>query len=190
MEPNAPPAGLTALDPDRIVDVDVREDLRHGREPFRRIMQAQGELRPDQVLRLRAIFEPVPLYRVMEGQGLLHWSEQLGEDDWQVWFYRSDGVQDPGGPLEIDATGTGPAVAVPGNPSLEETQIIDVRGLEPPEPMVQTLQALELLPQGHKLVQVNSRIPRFLLPELESRGFGYQIREDDPEAVRVFIWRR
>jgi len=66
----APPPHLAGVPPDRIVDLDVREDLRAGREPFSKIMAARRSLAPGGVLRVRAIFEPIPLYAVMRRQGL------------------------------------------------------------------------------------------------------------------------
>src|SRR5690606_6646926 len=82
----SPPAHLAGLAPERLFDLDVREDLRNGREPFSRIMAAKAALPEGGVLRLRATFEPVPLYAVLGKQGFDHWTEQLAEDDWRVWF--------------------------------------------------------------------------------------------------------
>lgn len=82
------PEPLRGLEADRIEDLDVRELLREGGEPFGRIMAAAGSLPPDGVLRLRAIFEPEPLYAVMADRGFRHWTEQLGPEDWRVWFWR------------------------------------------------------------------------------------------------------
>jgi tRNA 2-thiouridine synthesizing protein A len=70
-----------------------------------------------------------------------------------------------------------------------DLETLDVRGLEPPEPMVQTLEALERLPVGKVLVHINTRVPRMLLPKLTERGFSYEIREESPDLVRVFIRR-
>ncbi len=84
------PAALAAVPPDRVVDLDVRDQLRRGEEPFSRIMAARRSLPDGGVLRVRAIFEPVPLYAVMARQGLAHWTEQLGEEDWRVWFYAKE----------------------------------------------------------------------------------------------------
>ncbi len=53
--------------------------------------------------------------------------------------------------------------------------------------MVRTLAALEELPRDHTLVQINVRTPRFLLPQLEERGFEYEVREQAQDLVRVFI---
>lgn len=180
------PAVLAALTPERIVDVDVRDDLRTGREPFRRIMAAQASLEPGAALRLRAIFEPVPLYDVMAARGLDHWSERLAADDWVIWFYPAAGqpAGAQGAAREVAAPDSG---AAPG--AAADVVVLDVRGLEPPEPMIRTLERLETLPAGVTLVQINERVPQFLLPQLKSRGFAYEIRRQDDELVRVFIRR-
>lgn len=182
------PSGLRAIPEGKVVRLDVREELRAGREPFSRIMAARREVPEGGALCLRAIFEPVPLYAVMERQGLAHHTERLAEDDWQVWFYPA-GTTGSAGPEEstsssADANGGAPDVSVE-----EDVVVLDVRGLEPPEPMVRTLEALEALPDGRTLVQLNVRVPQFLLPQLEERGFVYEIREQSPELVRVFIRR-
>jgi uncharacterized protein (DUF2249 family) len=177
----ATPPALRAIPGDAIVDVDVRDDLRKGKEPFSRIMAARREVTSGGALRVRAIFEPVPLYAVMEKQGLAHYTEQLGPEDWSVWFYP---VADE--PALAGHTKTIAEDAVEGG---EGVVVLDVRGLEPPEPMVRTLAALEELPAGGTLVQLNVRVPKFLLPQLEERGFAYEIREQSPDLVRLFITR-
>lgn len=183
------PAGTTEENPleatapnipeELIVDLDVREDLRNGREPFSRIMAARRELPDGGALRVRAIFEPVPLYRVMEKQGLQYFTEELGPEDWRAWFFAGGA-----------APSSDPAAPAPNAEDAGEGVIVlDVRGLEPPEPMVRTLAALEELPDGATLLQINVRVPQFLLPLLEERGFSYEVREQSPDLVRLFIRR-
>ncbi len=82
------PLALKAVDPADIVEADVREDLRNGREPFEAIMAARAQVSDAGALVVRATFEPEPLYRVMEMSGWSHHTEQLGDEDWRVWFYR------------------------------------------------------------------------------------------------------
>ena len=68
-------------------------------------------------------------------------------------------------------------------------QWLDVRNLEPPEPLLRTLEALEHLPDGHELVHVNQRVPQLLFPVLAERGFACEVDDADPERVLVRIWR-
>jgi uncharacterized protein (DUF2249 family) len=159
---NAPvtdaPLALQVVDAAEIIETDVREDLRAGREPFARIMAARGEVPVHGALVVRAIFEPAPLYRVMAKEGFAHHTERLADDDWRVWFY-------------------------------PDVLVLDVRDMEPPEPLAHTLAALETLADGRTLVQVNVRVPQFLLPKLEERGFAFEIREVAPDRVHLFIRR-
>lgn len=205
MEHPVKPQALENVDASRILDLDVREDLRSGREPFERIMHARQALAEDGILRLRAIFEPKPLYGVLGKQGFDHWTERLADDDWRIWFYPSDrGASETAAPaaagteaIPSDGAASGPrrskGPSLPncGTPRPEpgDMHILDVREMEPPEPMVHTLAALETLAPGHTLVHINARVPQFLLPELENRGFQYTIREEQPGVVRVFIRR-
>ncbi|MCC6350691.1 MAG: DUF2249 domain-containing protein [Candidatus Eisenbacteria bacterium] len=186
-EGSAQPSALAAIPEAKVRQLDVRDELRAGREPFSLIMAARREVPEGGALCLRAIFEPVPLYAVMASQGFAHHSERLAEDDWRVWFYPADAGQ-----RAAPATSAPPADRVPGGAETEpaaDVVFLDVRGLEPPEPMVRTLEALETLPDGRTLVQINSRIPRFLLPQLDERGFTYEVREQSRDLVRVFIRR-
>ena len=133
-------------------------------------------------------------------------TEQLGPEDWSVWFYPAEqengagGESDPGdaavpGAAPGKRNRSGRAAAAGGADEGDEGDeggvvVLDVRGLEPPEPMVRTLAALEALPPGGTLVQLNVRVPQFLLPQLEERGFAYDIREQSPELVRMIITRK
>jgi uncharacterized protein (DUF2249 family) len=72
----------------KTVTLDVREDIRQGREPFERIMTAVGQLGPGDTLLLINSFEPLPLYRVMAQNGFTHWAERTAEGDWKVYFRR------------------------------------------------------------------------------------------------------
>jgi uncharacterized protein (DUF2249 family) len=174
------------------VEVDVREDLRTGKEPFSRIMGAVEELRPDQVLRVRAIFEPVPLFRVLGKKGFAYETEEHAPDDWSIWFWRPAAEQRSAG----DAWRAGDAFEALAQPGVEptphaqgDTIWLDVRGLKPPEPLTRTLAALDTLPAGRTLVQIHNRIPQLLFPLLVERGFACEVDERDPERILIRIWR-
>jgi uncharacterized protein (DUF2249 family) len=177
--PTSVPEALLRIPHELVVDADVRAELRAGKEPFRRIMDAARATRRGGVLRVRALFEPAPLYAVLEKQGFSHFTERIAHDDWRVWFQRDAG-----------AAALEPASARDADTELSpdaDVIVLDVRGLEPPEPMQRTLEALATLPRGGTLVQLNVRVPQFLLPKLDERGFAYEIREQSEDLVRLFI---
>lgn len=162
------PAELEAR---RAVEVDVRDDIRRGAEPFSRIMAAVEALEPADALVIRAPFEPAPLYAVLGRRGLAHWTERVAADDWRVWFW----PQRASPPDAVPASGEG--------------AVVDVRGLEPPLPMVQVLERLEALEPGGTLTVLHERRPMFLYPQLEARGFRHETDEPAPGLVRIVIRR-
>ncbi|MEO8564531.1 MAG: DUF2249 domain-containing protein [bacterium] len=180
-----------------VIELDVRDDLRLGREPFATIMAAVGALRDGEVLLLRTIFEPVPLFAVLAKRGLSHESREDAPDDWRAWFWRP---ATPERALNASTTSTESnavttlrprgSVASVDSPGDDTTRWLDVRGLEPPEPLMRTLAALETLPNGHVLVQLNSRVPQLLFPMLAERGFACEVDESRADVVSVRIWHR
>lgn len=178
-----------------VIELDVRDDLRTGQEPFSKIMRAVGGLRGDDVFLLRTTFEPAPLFAVMARRGFVHESRAHASDDWSAWFWRPDA---PDGGSLVPRTPREPTASVPRpnvisaptpTPVDEVTTWLDVRGLEPPEPLMRTLAALETLPDGHVLVHVNSRVPQLLFPMLAERGFACEVDESRADGVFVRIWR-
>lgn len=183
-----------------VAELDVRDELKKGGEPFSRIMAAVATLGDDAVLHLRAPFEPVPLFAVMAKRGFGHKVERNADDDWSVWFFHSKELIPDDAPATARAAAAGKAapVAPPvttadsaGSASaIERTEVwLDVRDLEPPEPLVRTLEALETLPADKILVQLNLRVPQFLLPILRERGFHFIIDEALNGEIQVRIWR-
>ncbi|OLZ41138.1 hypothetical protein A6E15_09115 [Natrinema saccharevitans] len=62
------------------------------------------------------------------------------------------------------------------------------RSAGPPEPLQRTLETLVDLPDETVLVQRNDRVPQFLFPKLDGRGYSYEAVERDDDVVTV-IWR-
>lgn len=156
--------------------LDVREDIERGAEPFQRIVAAVGALGPDETLVLHVPFEPLPLYKVLGARGFAHRAERRAPGDWWIWFYR-----------EVPAS-TSAAIAppVPGDQGVIH---LDVRGMEPPWPMVRALEALERLGPRGRLEVLHERRPLFLYPQLDERGFCHATDEPEPGLVRIAIWR-
>lgn len=179
VDPSHVPDALRRIPSALVVECDVREDLRAGREPFHRIMDAARATPDGGLLKVRATFEPAPLYPVLAKQRFSHVAERIADDDWCVWFHRDGGGTSPAPPAAVAAQSDAHADT--------DVIVLDVRGLEPPEPMERTLEALANLPRGATLVQINVRVPRFLIPKLEARGFTYEVHEQSKDMVRVFI---
>ncbi|WP_138416471.1 DUF2249 domain-containing protein [Aquibacillus sediminis] len=76
------------------VEVDVREDIKQGIEPFHKIMDAIKNLQDGQQLVLHAPFNPFPLFKVMAKKGFDHESEQIEKKHWKITFTKKDGVTD------------------------------------------------------------------------------------------------
>lgn len=66
-------------------------------------------------------------------------------------------------------------------------RFLDNRGLEPPNPMIRTLETLENMSSGEVLVIHNDRVPVYLLPQLADAGAEYEIEELADGSARVRI---
>jgi TusA-related sulfurtransferase len=97
----------------------------------------------------------------MANRGFSASDSPLGGGDWEVLFSPVAGMQAEAGL----ATGSSPSALSWGNP-IEELDLVD---LEPPEPMVRILEALEDLKPGDVLFALLAREPVFLFPELAKR---------------------
>jgi uncharacterized protein (DUF2249 family) len=181
------------ISPEQVTELDVRPTLRAGGEPFSQIMAAIQSVPAGGALRLRATFKPTPLFHVLGKQGWSNRIESGADDDWVILFYRQDAAS---GSLEPTRGELGAAHLQKENPELQkrlkaegDVWYLDVRTLSPPEPMELTLLVLEKLPKGTSLIQVNERVPQFLLPILEERGFCYSVLQDGGAEVRLRIGR-
>lgn len=163
--------------------LDVREDIRNGREPFTRIMAVVALLHPDDSLLLLAPFEPKPLFGVLQKHGFCHSSRQIENGDWEVLFTRKSETPAATNGKNIPAATATIMVTAP------ELVEVDVRGLEPPQPMVKILETLIALPDGVELRAYTDRRPMHLYPQLEARGFKGQTEEQSDGSYITIIRR-
>ncbi|TKC19664.1 DUF2249 domain-containing protein [Robertmurraya kyonggiensis] len=70
----------------RIVELDVREDLKNKIEPFQKIMEAIKNLGAGDVFILHAPFKPAPLFTVLKAKGFEHEVEEIEKKHWKVTF--------------------------------------------------------------------------------------------------------
>ncbi len=149
-----------------LIDLDVRDILRKKEEPFQHIMQAVEQLTANDVLQLHTTFEPTPLLRVLSGKGYTNTARKMSDDHFIIQFYHSD--------------------------SNVPYWHMDNRALQPPEPMIRSLELLEekkFLAGEWGLEIWNERVPALLLPELDERSFQYDIEDEGANTVVVRIHR-
>lgn len=161
--------------------LDVRHDLKEGREPLKRILQTIKQLPAGQGLLLKTTFEPIPLYRVLGLKGLAHEARRLDINDWEILFSPKRDRKSP--PTRNTKAANEPDDQSWPSPRLE----LDNRGLMPPEPMMHILEALEGLQSGEVLSAINDREPLFLYPELEARGHAIRIDRLAGGATHLLI---
>jgi uncharacterized protein (DUF2249 family) len=135
--------------------------------------------------------DPVPLYyqfaTVFPGE--FTWEHLVAGPDVfhvkisRVAAARSNAVPEPvsGGCGNHHAHGRDEKAAVDGE--------VDARGLEPPQPMMAILSAVEELKAGEVLRARTDRKPLHLYPELETRGVRYQ-SEQQSDGSWVTTLRR
>lgn len=169
-----------------IVELDVRPDLRAGREPFGRIMAAVKALGDGEQLLLRATFEPVPLFHVMQEQGFRHEATEHGPQDWSVRFWRP--AASPSGRPDVPTPSTN-SMTTPSAPAAE----LDVRVIPPRDKHPTIFRTLEALRPGEALLLLNDHDPRPLRYQLDAEhpaGFDWVYEAQGPELWRVRITRR
>lgn len=77
----------------KVVELDVREDLKNKNEPFQKIMEAIQGLEDGDVFILHAPFQPTPLYSVLGAKGFEHKAEELDTEHWKITFTKESIVQ-------------------------------------------------------------------------------------------------
>lgn len=160
--PEMLPAPLLAAGVRRATTLDVRPVLEKGGDPFGLIMKTLATVPKEEALHLLVSFEPVPLYAVLAAQGRAHHVEKRGGGLVEVWFFTS-----PGSSAAAETLPAGDE-RVPLQPPVA----LDVRGLEPPQPMIAILQKLVDLGPGAQLEVRHHREPVMLYDKLKLRGYG------------------
>ena len=66
---------------------------------------------------------------------------------------------------------------------------IDCRELEPPEPFVKVMEAVNTLSEDEAVLMIHRKKPRLLLPKLEELGMKYELTEKGESEIELLIWR-
>ncbi|TXK32812.1 DUF2249 domain-containing protein [Pontibacter qinzhouensis] len=168
-----------------LVELDVRVDIAAGNDPFRKIMKAVEELEEEHTLVLINTFEPTPLLTILQKRGFNYHVVEKEEKLVYTYFWHKT------------ALAAAPETSAPLNTSFDIIQTsfadnirqVDVRHLEMPQPMVTILSELATLPAGTALHVKHRRVPQYLLPQLQERGFLIAIKEVSPSETDLLIYR-
>lgn len=165
----------TDFDPAGVRELDVRALLEAGQQPLPLILAAADALPPGGVLHLRSPFEPLPLFQVMGGRGFDGRSQEFGAGDWSTWFWRRD--EPPAPPAPPDSAAAPPP------------DVVDLRALPPPEPLLWILRWTAARPEGSVLVMLPffpDPLPDLLAPA----GWLVRVAAEREDGVVVRIEKR
>ncbi len=171
-----------------IIELDVRPILASGVDPFEAIMDKLKEMRDDQTLLIINSFEPVPLLNILKDKGYIYEAER--PDNGVVHTFIQKENKDTSTKL-VEPAQSKPKllfddVELKFDGNLIE---IDVRDLEMPLPMVTILEEIEKLKDDSALFVHHKKLPQYLLPELEDRGFSYVYKDVDSTNLKLIIYK-
>ncbi|WP_069201781.1 DUF2249 domain-containing protein [Bacillus niameyensis] len=173
-----------------IVELDVRPQLQKKIEPFQLIMDTVKSLKKEDVFILHATFKPTPLLGVMKMKGYVNKVEKQKKNHWTVTFVHKKYKQWLDGE-ESQAEDTLTAVLQSKEKASSKrepkTITLDNRGLEPPQPMMRTLAALDRSLPGDSVHIHNDRVPIFLIEELNHLGCPFEVEEQGDGSAKVKI---
>lgn len=174
------PDWLDRVDAGKATRFDARPLLAKGEEPLGAMMRLTNPMEIGDALIFDAPFDPAPLRRVLAGKGFVSHPEELAPGHWRVTFLRQ---------------------ARKGAPEEESRQTevktwredgvchVDVRGLEPPKPMLAILELIQAPDTGDEIIVHHEREPMFLYPELDERRWGHEMISGEEGEIRLRLWR-
>ncbi len=171
-----------------IIELDVRPILASGVDPFEKIMEKLNHLEKFQSLLIINTFEPIPLLNIVKEKGYTYITERPEEGVVHTFIKIDENntkvkdINDEPSEEDIDFC----VIQTKFKDKLTE---VDVRDLEMPLPMVTILEEVEKINADSALYVHHKRLPQYLLPELEKRGFSYVYQEVDESNLKLIIYK-
>lgn len=177
------------IEHEHVVELDVRDDISEGRDPFNKIMTTLNQMSKKSVLKLINSFEPTPLINLLSKKGyvsyVLHTESSLVHTFIKLQTKTAESSIPEKPILPSNHEEIQDLIQSFGSKIVD----IDVRELEMPMPMVTILNELEVLPHDTLLNVLHRKIPMYLFPELETRGYLYKVKQIDDDKVRILIYK-
>ncbi len=178
-----------AMDKTNVVTLDVRPILAGGVDPFDEIMKTLKTMNDDQTLLIINTFEPIPILNILKKRGYEYETERPEAGVVHTYLRKtaaSEARKKDAEKTETKASEDFESIEKRFQGKMKE---IDVRDLEMPMPMVITLEELEKLAEGEALYVHHKRLPQYLLPELENRGFKLVQKPVDENNLKLIIYK-
>jgi hypothetical protein len=178
------PSGFSIPKNARITSLDVRQDIKSGKDPFLKIISALDGVGFNDYLEVINSFEPVPLIKILKEK---NYDCSLRKEGHVIYTY----IHKKETSLPMQARKTDPnaifdkKLSEYGN-SLRQ---LDVSKMEMPGPMLSILKELESLPADFALHVKHRRVPQLLLPELKDRGINILIKQIQESNVELLIFK-
>lgn len=144
--------------------LDVRPFLASGQDPFLEIMNAKENLSDGQELHLIAPFKPIPLMHIFESEGYRVETSVPREGEWHVRL-------------------------IPGKQNDSKVLELDLRDLEPPEPLHKALLAATALGRDETLILHTRFRPVHLFEELSQNQYDWECDQSGPGHWITHVWR-
>lgn len=169
-----------------VVELDVRESISNGVDPFVLITDKLSAIPEGYVLLVINSFEPVPLINIVERRGSL---TAVDGREGVVYTYitRSANAETSKSSIPFLKSVTSEELQKEAALFVGRIKEIDVREMEMPLPMVTILEELSLLPANWALYVHHKKVPQYLLPELEERLFSVRFYVVGEGNVKLLI---
>lgn len=187
----AKPDWLKYSPDEEIKYLDVRPVISSGKDPLEMIMKSIKENGQERIICIINSFEPIPLITLLKQKGFTSYVEYISPEEIHTFFRKADEKKDEVKPQKQTDTDSFMVNQRQFNALAQgyEDRLynVDVRLLDMPLPMLTILENLEQLPEQHALYVHHKKVPLYLLPELDERGFEYHICEVEENNVKLLI---
>jgi len=178
---------IQEINEENVVDLDVREMLKAGKDPFNVIMNALSNLSTNSVLKIINTFEPTPLISILSKKGYVHNTIVIEKQLVHTYFKKDSAIIFDN--KEIIDNNSSEEITIVLKSFGTNIKELDVRHLEMPLPMAMILNELPSLPEDYILLVNHKKVPKFLFPELAERGYQWRIQIITEDNVKLFIFK-
>jgi len=169
-----------------IVELDVRPILEGGTDPFEAIMAKLKTMDESHTLLIINTFEPIPLLNILKKKGYAYETERPENGVVHTYLEKFDGEAKE----ESDTTSVSDLNFKQAEQKFAgKMKEVDVRDLEMPMPMVTILEEIEGVAEGHALYVHHKKLPQYLIPEMEDRGYKWVSDEIDESNIKLIIFK-